>query len=466
MTCDQAINLINARMDGRIAPTDAVLLEEHLANCADCRNEAKAVAAQDVKMRDSFASHQAAAKRMADRVVAELHRKPRIRRIAPWWSLIASAAAGFAIAWIVLRPWQRNAQMAVHPTTSPINAIGQLDLATGAVEFRPVGSDSWSALSAGAPIIAGSQVRTGPAARCELHMNDGSEIRLNENTQIAVASYRQFELITGEAWSNFGAGPYDPFELTSRAATFSCPESRVDHDEPQHTTLHPTHPVEFVVQAAQAQAKLITLQGNVLACTSEQKQIVPTGQQATCSDGHVVEQRTVDLAFATKWLDEILILKGRDNPELNQRIDDLFAQIGATKIDFMYEDEIRGLGDHCVLPLLRYIESDRSAGQEYKRALAAKIVSDVAPTWAIPELLGLLNDSDGDVRASAATALQRLTGQNLGRSPQAWHDDSPLLCEPTEQAWQQWWQSNREQFPGASTQPTVIVKQPQMMQKG
>jgi hypothetical protein len=226
-------------------------------------------------------------------------------------------------------------------------------------------------------------------------------------------------------------------------------------------------PVEFDIDVNAGQPKLVVFQGRVDTTLNSRLAVAGVGQQLLCSDGHIDQSKPeADLASAMAWMDQILILKGRDNPELNRRIDDLFAQIGATKIDFMYEDEIRGLGDHCVLPLVRYIESVRSASQEYKRALAAKIVSDVAQPWAIPELLQLLDDRNGDVRASAATALQRLTGQTLGRSPQAWHDDSPLLCEPTEQAWQQWWQSNREKFPGASTQPTVIVKKPQLMQKG
>ena len=135
-------------------------------------------------------------------------------------------------------------------------------------------------------------------------------------------------------------------------------------------------------------------------------------------------------------------------------------------MDFLYEQEIRGLGDHCVLPLIRYIESDRSAGQEFKRTEAAQIVADVATPRDIPDLLGLLNDENGDVRAAAATALQRLTGQTLDRPPQKWRDDSLFLCQPTQQAWQHWWQLNHNNFPGAATQPTVVVKKSVPLQKG
>lgn len=467
MTCDEALNLINARMDGEIAPADAMRLETHLADCADCRNEAEAVAAQDVKLREGFVLHHAAANRMADRVVAQLHHKPIIRRIAPWWSLIASAAAGFAIAWMVLRPGQHAPPIAVGPATSPVQVAGHLTVASGPVECLRSVDRAWFALPAGGEIVAGSQLRTGPSVRCELHMDDGSEVRLNENTQIAVASDRRFDLISGEAWSTVADKAAEPFEAVVGAVTCTCPGTQSNQGEGNETSLLIIHPEQFDVKAERGQTKMISLKGSVRANASGQEKIVGAGSELSCSDGHLGQMQPVEnLVSATSWLNEILVLKGRDNPELVHRIDDLLAQIGATKIDFMYEDEIRGLGDHCVIPLVRYLESDRSNGQEAKRATAAKIVSDVAPPWAIPELLHLLNDSNGDVRASAATALQRLTGQTLGRSPQAWHDDSPLLCEPTEQAWQQWWQNNREKFPGVSTQPIVIVKKPQLMQKG
>ena len=88
---------------------------------------------------------------------------------------------------------------------------------------------------------------------------------------------------------------------------------------------------------------------------------VAAGQQLAVEDGRAGEPAQVDnLVAATRWLHELLMLKGRGDPELATRIDDLFAQIGETKMAYVYEQDIRALGDHCVLPLVRYIESDRS----------------------------------------------------------------------------------------------------------
>ena len=73
------------------------------------------------------------------------------------------------------------------------------------------------------------------------------------------------------------------------------------------------------------------------------------------------------------------------------------------------------------------------------------ILADVAPTWAIADLIDLLADSDPDVRYLAAKGLQRLTAQTQGRDAEQWRQ--PLLeCSDTHARWQAWWQANRDRF--------------------
>jgi hypothetical protein len=168
-------------------------------------------------------------------------------------------------------------------------------------------------------------------------------------------------------------------------------------------------------------------------------------------------------------VDEILVLKGRDNPELAARINDIFAQLGHDKMWYMQAQEVRRLGDHCIIPLVRYIQSDRSKatqGDEMKRREAARIVGDVATTWAIPELINLLADHDGDVRYPAAAALQRLTGQTLNRRPEQWRDQSLMTCTPTIDQWHKWWEQNKSHFPGADPDALQPLNLPIPKDKG
>ena len=42
-----------------------------------------------------------------------------------------------------------------------------------------------------------------------------------------------------------------------------------------------------------------------------------------------------ELAMLTKWVNEIVALKGKDNPELQARVNQLLAQIGRTKMEHL-----------------------------------------------------------------------------------------------------------------------------------
>jgi hypothetical protein len=120
-----------------------------------------------------------------------------------------------------------------------------------------------------------------------------------------------------------------------------------------------------------------------------------------------------------------------------------------------------------VVPLTRYIQSDRSQkteGDRMKRKEAARIVSDVATTASIPELINLLADPDGDVRYAAARALQRLTGNTQEFAAEQWRDQSLMTCAPTVGKWHAWWERNKARFPGAdpdAVKPVEVVKSPQ-----
>src|SRR5262249_49810437 len=148
---------------------------------------------------------------------------------------------------------------------------------------------------------------------------------------------------------------------------------------------------------------------------------------------------------------EILVLKGRNNPELTKRVDDLFAQIGASKTSYMSEEEIRALGDHCVLPLTRFIQSERSRapGEKHRRVEAARILADLAQPWSIPDLIEMLGDDDKDVRFFAARGLERLTREARGPDPAAWRDKPRTDLEGALQEWQNWWQKNKDRYPKA-----------------
>jgi len=431
MQCEDAINLISARIDGELSADDRSLLEAHLSECANCRAMAEAMQLQDAQLVRAFATRRKAAAELADRVTMQLAPPRR-----SWWvPVTTSAAAGFLLAVLLFRPWEKAAGPSIGMPIAPASVvpIGRLDIATGPVEMRAPGSRQWERMATGAPITFGCSVRTGPNVRCELAMDDGSEVRIDEETELAVRDRRDFDLAGGQVFSCVAKNP-QPFRLAAADATVTALVTRFD------------------IRRRSDQVILAVLDGSTRLADGRAAQVVNAGQVVSFADGKITPvEGSSALDQATRWIDDILVLKGRDNPELNRRIDDLFAQIGEGKMIFLREGELKALGDRCVIPLTRYIQSERSANDETKRHEAARIVTDVAQPWCIPYLIQLLDDGDGEVRASAAAGLLRLTGHDLGRSPQQWHDQSREAGHATFVAWQQWWNANKNSYPGAAT---------------
>ncbi|HUG18735.1 MAG TPA: hypothetical protein VMM56_07135, partial [Planctomycetaceae bacterium] len=72
------------------------------------------------------------------------------------------------------------------------------------------------------------------------------------------------------------------------------------------------------------------------------------------------------------------------------------------------------------------------------------IVADLATTWAIGDLIGLLESEDGVVRRYAATSLQRLTEETHGTTPEQWQESRP---PETLELWKAWWSENLRHYP-------------------
>jgi hypothetical protein len=163
-----------------------------------------------------------------------------------------------------------------------------------------------------------------------------------------------------------------------------------------------------------ALTELALLEGSALLCGTR----VEAGQLATAVDGRFAHAREAkDLLLVTSWVNELLAFEPGREREFQERVDALLAMLGRTKVAHLYEWEIRSLGDHCALPLLRYVESEGSNAEPRQRHEAARILADVADVTQLAGLAALLDDADPEVRVSAARGVARLTGGLPGDSP-------------------------------------------------
>lgn len=463
MDCEQADNLMAARVDREtLAAEDEAALDAHLATCAACREAERALRVQDAELLRAFAPRRDAAARVADHVARRMATEARPAGSARWRTMVTAglaAAAGFLLAAVLLRPWDaggdrvaigpggRPTESGARPWTgpgptthiaSPVGpanpvrpALATLSLATGPVEVKPAGSGKWRAMPTGGPVAAGDIVRTGPKVRCEFVMHEGSQVRLNNATELRFRENRLLDLNAGQLWSTVVRAD-DPFRVQLAGATVTALGTQFDlrHTAGGDSVLTVVEGATRVRGAGDAGAETVVRSGERLTVSGSGRAGRP--------------EQVRNLVTATRWVHEILLMKGRGNDELTARVDDLFAQIGRDKMAFMLEHEVRALGDHCVVPLTRYLQSDRSRGEDEKRRTAARILSDVAQPWSAGELIELLDDRDGDVRHHAATALHRVTGETLGRTADEWRAARAPL-----DAWRAWWAENKERFPGA-----------------
>jgi hypothetical protein len=445
MNCEIATNLISSRIDGEISAADQSLLDEHLATCAGCRATMDVLSAQDSDLTRAFAPRRQAATAVADAAIARIHRE-QVQSLRPrrfgFLTMLVSAAAGFALALLIIRPWQKPTAGPIGPITTTQQvpttpAIAHLALATGAIEVQPPGKTTWEVMPTGAAIAPNSKIRTPDKVRCEVVMADQSTIRLNYNSEVEIGSGRDFKLASGQMYSSVAKA--------DKEFTVSVAQASI-------TALG----TEFDIAADAQKTTLTVVEGSTRVKGRGGERIVNSGNQISIVAGTPGELEAVSsLPVATRWVNELLMMKGRDSEELRKRVDMLLAAIGNEKMMYMFEDEIKALGDHCVLPLTRYVQSPLSARDSRKRHQAARILTEMAQPWSIPQMIELLEDNDGEVRFYAARALHRLVGQNMGRNPEDWRNQKYVN---TLNEWQKWWQSHKDRYPGGPMSPSPQSK--------
>src|SRR5205823_117664 len=209
-------------------------------------------------------------------------------------------------------------------------AIAHLGLATGAIEIQSPGQTNWRVMRTGEDIIPNSKIRTPDKVRCEVLMADQSTIRLNYNSEVQIGACRDFQLASGQMYSSVAKAD-NPFTVAVAQASITALGT------------------EFDIAADAQSATLTVVEGSTRVKGKGGERVVSSGNQIKITSGTPGEAEAVSsLLVATRWVNELLMMKGRDTEELGKRIDRLLAAIGNEKMSYMYEDEIRALGDHCV----------------------------------------------------------------------------------------------------------------------
>jgi hypothetical protein len=463
MNCHDAQESLGAWLDRECDEPERAALEAHLEQCAGCRGLAESLQAQDRQLREALAADRAAAQRITDQVVQKLSTDG----VAPlpssasrwplreWFMLVWAAAAGFLLAvWLFApRPGNNPASPPVAESSSPPSstdpgatdpaaaaAIAQFVASTGAVEVFDPQRSAWFPVSNNMSVYMcpESRVRTADNVQCELRTNEGCVIRMNDETEITLAGSSSIDLQKGQIWCQA------PQEVALEVRV-SGGQNR--QPQPVMWSTGPSCAVTGIHE--QGQVQVLNAAGQIHVRSHDGDQELRPGELAEIIGGKLQTENAVSPLLFDRWIHPLLMQKGPGNEELEQRVNGMLAQIGRTKIEVLYEQEIRALGEHAVLPLVRYLRSPLSQ-QQPNRYAAMRLAADLAPVWLIPDFIELLKDEDPEIRVAAAQTLQRLTGLHMDRNAEDWRGN-PSELAPTIERWGTWWQTHRHQFPS----PTV-----------
>lgn len=297
----------------------------------------------------------------------------------------------------------------------PAASTAKIGVALGTVELKPAEAADYAAAAAGTAVEDGVWVRTveGQAA---LDFADGTELRLDRNTELQVQGPRKVVLKTGTIYARIAAKA-DLFVLETR---FAPMETAGGLFEVKFIQRDPNSP-EFR-KVSRTVTEIMSMEGKINVKSRKYAQVVTAGYNCDMIDQQLnTPDPNPNPMIATAWVNPILAARGgAGSAELQLRAETYMSRLAQKEQDDPCETALRGLGAFAAPVLLDYFKFPATAGEAVRRRAAARVLADVCPASSADALLKLLKEADGDVKASAVKGLQRLTGKDHGTDEKAW----------------------------------------------
>lgn len=453
MSCDEIQSLLSADLDGQLDDESRPMLDAHLATCADCRSARESLAALDAALVRGLRPMRSRADEVAERTIARMRAQAEPARQSPsrrWIGYLLAVAGGYLLAVLLARPLPpsgvpipdtiaRQPEREVPESGLQPPMVATIVAITGPVQVRRPQETDW--VSVEIPSFScptDTSIRTPESSLCELETDRGCRIRMNAETEVDLKANNELHLAQGQLWCQA------PNSSQMKIVAIRSP---TPNPTPESCTLSWSGPGTMLTACGPEQPLTVAAGAGVVdVVTGDATQRLEAGDSA-----QIVGARIVPLSGAAEplldasWMHPLLVRKGIADGELNDRVNELLARLGRAKMSFLYERDIRGLGEYSALPLLRFVESADSQQDADRRQQAATILADVAPAWMVPDLIALLGDTDPDVRVSTARGLQRITGLDQGLPPEQWRESSENRGD-THQRWLAWWEQNRRAY--------------------
>jgi hypothetical protein len=359
----------------------------------------------DAALRDAYAFAPGAAEEAARRFRVPAPTAPRW----PWVLVPVAAAAGIAIG--VVLPSKSDA---VRPVPPPAGApvVAFVTQAT-----KPLTSGGRGRFAAGANLLAGAALEVPADGRATLVLSDGTEVRLDRGCRVTLPEGRRLEVASGRLWARVAPG--DPFLLAAGETKVTVLGTELGVDRGADAT----------------EVRLFSGKARVEAAGTARD--LAAGQEVAFADGRLSEPRRMwDEAVATGWMLELVAHSGSHDRELADHMDRLLVELGHRKAVSTEENAlVKDLGQSCRVPLARYLVSEGARLDLEPRRKAARVLARIADESVAAELAAALRDADAEVRVSAATALQRVSGGQVCAEPESFRASCDDGATETALAW-------------------------------
>jgi hypothetical protein len=281
----------------------------------------------------------------------------------------------------------------------------KLDLVLGGAAVEADGKP----LAVGATVAPGASVRTPKGVLAVFRFADGTELRVNEETEFRLEEARRLELRKGRIHASVAKGP--PFVVRTETAAYATEAAVFDL---VHYLAIPKGPQCF--------STLCAFEGTTEVRSRRYGQKVTGGYQCLVIGAQMNTPDPLEEgALETDWMHPILRERGAATPEVEARARELVRLLAAQEKDDPYEPSLRSLGDLAVPALA---EALSAPGAPRRRAAALRLAGELATAKSAPTLLALLGHAEADVRVQAARALARAAGKDLGFRESYWRGDA------------------------------------------
>jgi hypothetical protein len=309
------------------------------------------------------------------------------------------------------------------PETS--RGLAKIAILQGTMEI----SGAPQAPKVGDEVDAGATIKTPAGGRATLDYADGSELRINENSEVVIEGPRKVDLKKGKILLKV-AKTGTRFEIVSEYAPVFTEGGivevqfvpKVPNEEPAHTYIR-------------------VLEGMSRATSKKFNANVSAGYQV---DAYGSQLNTPDPlrngSLETAWIHPLLVERGRMDEETTTRATELLQILGREAVNDPAEAALRSLGDLGTSELQHWLSRSAGAVQLARRTAAVRIIAETGTMKSAAALVSLLQHPEPEVRVIAAQGLARLAGgKDLGFNETFWKGETR---DAGQKAWEDWLKQN------------------------